>query len=231
MATLTHQRAGRLYDRIGVLLDSQRFYEDPATRRLVEMGSFGNARSVFELGCGTGRLAQRLLGEELTPAATYRGVDVSVEMVNLSRRRLRRFGPRAEIDLCDGGLLGAEPDGGCDRFLCTYVFDLLAEADIAAMVTEAHRMLCAGGLCCAASLTRPATGAGRWVSGAIAAVHRVSPALSGGCRPIALDRYFEGPDWQVRFSETVVSFGVATQLMVAERSPTRCSAPARGSAR
>jgi SAM-dependent methyltransferase len=231
MATLTAERAGRLYNRIGVLLDSQRFYEDPATRRLVEMGSFGDARSVFELGCGTGRLAQRLLGEELTDAATYRGVDVSVEMVNVSRRRLRRFGPRAEVDLCDGGPPGAEPDGAYDRFLCTYVFDILAEADIAAMVAEAHRMLGSGGLCCVASLTRPSTGAGRWISGAIAAAHRVSPTLSGGCRPIALAGSFEGPGWQVRCSETVVSFGVATELMVAERLPTRCSAPAHESAR
>ena len=216
MPSLTHDRAARLYNRLGVLLDTQRFYEDPAIRRLVEAGSFGAANSVLELGCGTGRLAERLLSEELPEAATYRGVDVSVEMVNLSRRRLRRFGARAEVEHCDGRPLGTEPDGAYDRFVSTYVFDLLAEADITVMVAEAHRLLSPDGLCCAASLTRPSGGAGRWVSAAITAVHHVSPVLTGGCRPIALASYFESGQWRVRYSGVVVAYGVATEVLVCQ---------------
>ena len=40
----------RYYDRIGRGQDTQCFYEDPATERLLERGDFGAARSVVELG-------------------------------------------------------------------------------------------------------------------------------------------------------------------------------------
>ena len=60
--------ARRFYDRIGRLQDTQRFYEYPAVRRLVELGSFEASRAVFELGCGSGRLAADLLGSVLPEA-------------------------------------------------------------------------------------------------------------------------------------------------------------------
>ena len=52
---------------------------------------------MFELGCGTGRLAGNLLARHLPADARYLGADISDTMVTLSRARLRRFGGRAHV--------------------------------------------------------------------------------------------------------------------------------------
>ncbi|MGE5292099.1 MAG: hypothetical protein ACM3ML_33930 [Micromonosporaceae bacterium] len=58
---LTSVQAKRFYDRFGRAQDLQAFYEDRAMKDLLAHGSFPAAGSVFELGCGTGRLAGALL--------------------------------------------------------------------------------------------------------------------------------------------------------------------------
>jgi SAM-dependent methyltransferase len=67
--TLSPARAKAFYDRFGRKQDAQAFYEDAALDDLVSHASFGTARTVFELGCGTGRLAVTLLRERLPEAA------------------------------------------------------------------------------------------------------------------------------------------------------------------
>lgn len=63
--TLSHGKAKAFYDRLGRRQDWQAFFEDRAVEDMIEHGCFGRARAVCEFGCGTGRLAQRLLREFL----------------------------------------------------------------------------------------------------------------------------------------------------------------------
>lgn len=56
MKTLSREEARRVYNRIGKLQDSQAFYEAPAIDLIIDHGHFATAQSVFEFGCGTGRL-------------------------------------------------------------------------------------------------------------------------------------------------------------------------------
>ncbi len=65
--------AKRFYDRIGAWQDAQ-IYERSALEHLVAHSDFEHASSVFELGCGTGRLAECLFkkhfaGEEIAVRA------------------------------------------------------------------------------------------------------------------------------------------------------------------
>ena len=59
--TLTPAQAMQFYDRMGARQDWSRFYEAAAIDRMIEQGDFGNAQRVVEFGCGTGRIAERLL--------------------------------------------------------------------------------------------------------------------------------------------------------------------------
>ena len=123
---LNAERARAAYDRIGRLQDTQAFYEEAATRRLAEIGGFDQARSVFELGCGTGRFAARLLRNRLPRTARYRTVEISPKMASLARRRLAGCAPRAEVALIDPpGRVLPGSDGQFDRFVANYVLDLL----------------------------------------------------------------------------------------------------------
>ena len=219
MRTLSHQEARRVYDRIGARQDTQAFYEDVATRELLRHGDFASAVAVFEFGCGTGRFARTLLDHHLGPTATYRGVDVSPNLVGLAQRRLAAFADRARVVLTDGEPPTSEPPASFDRFVSNYVFDLLSEADIAAVVSEAHRMLRPGGLLLLASLSPGHGVVSRAVIGVWSFLHGVDPRLVAGCRPIQLLRFLEEGRWKIRHHRALSPFGLPCEAVVAESLP------------
>ena len=219
MGTLSHQEARRIYDRIGAGQDTQAFYEDVATRELIRHGEFASARAVFEFGCGTGRFARTLLRDHLAPTATYRGVDLSPKMVGLAERRLSEFAERARVVLTDGDPPTSEPSAFFDRFVSNYVLDLLSEAEIVAVVLEAHRMLRPGGLLCLASLSPGHGPISRAVIGFWSLIHRLDPRLVAGCRPIEPLRFLEKGRWEIRHHRALAPFGLPCEAVVAERLP------------
>jgi ubiquinone/menaquinone biosynthesis C-methylase UbiE len=196
-ATLSHTAARALYDRIGRWQDTQRFYEDYATDDLIAHAELRTARSVFEFGAGTGRLAERLLRDHLPATARYHGMDISGTMVALARQRLSRWQSRATIEQSDGSPCLRAPDATCDRFLSTYVLDLLSADDIALVLGEAHRLLSAGGLLCLVSATHGRAPLQRVVMGLAARLHSLSPTLVGGCRAIDLLASLDAGRWRV----------------------------------
>jgi ubiquinone/menaquinone biosynthesis C-methylase UbiE len=217
MTTLTHEEARQAYDRIGPWQDAQAFYEDRATRIVLRHGAFATARSVFEFGCGTGRFAVQLLSSHLPRTASYRGIDISPRMIALTRNRLSPFAARARVELSDGTAPTAEPTGAYDRFVSNYVLDLLSEADITAVIGEAHRMLEPTGLLCLTSL---ATGSGpfsRFAAQLWTRVHAISPGLVGGCRPVDLSRWLDDARWKVRHHARLVPYGIPCEVVIAER--------------
>jgi len=214
---LSHAEARRVYDRIGPRQDTQAFYEDRATELLVHRGDFGAARAVFEFGCGTGRFALRLFEELLPPDATYRGVDLSPRMVGLARQRLAPHAARADVVLTDGAPPADEPPASRDRFVSNYVFDLLPEEEIRAVLGEAHRMLRPAGLLCLSSLSTGVGPVSRAVARAWGWIEAHRPAAVGGCRPVDLPPLLSGSDWEVRFHEKVVAFAVTSEVVVAQR--------------
>jgi ubiquinone/menaquinone biosynthesis C-methylase UbiE len=205
-----------LYDRIGRLQDTQGPFERPALDRLIGHGQFDTATSVFELGCGTGTLAQHLLSEHLPSRCTYLGADVSRRMVAFTRARLESFGPRATVVRTDGTFPLPAPDGCADRFIPAYVFDLLERDYAFEVLKEAHRILRSGGLACLTSLTNGSSTLSRLVSQGWRAVWRRDPRLVGGCRPIRLQPFFDSEDWDGQMDVIVQSWGVPSQVVVAK---------------
>ena len=210
--------ARRVYDRIGRLQDSQRLYEDAATRRLAELADFEGCGSVFELGCGTARYAAHLLERRLPATATYLGVDVSPRMVALASERLARWSPRARVLLLEPPALRLPAeDGVFDRFVSTYVFDLLSPDDARAADRRGRPRACPRG---AAGVGQPHPRdhpfepdlLDRWQ-----ALAERWPSLVGGCQPIDLRELIAGPAWSIVRCEVVVRFAVPSQVLIASR--------------
>lgn len=202
------------YDRLGSWLDSQGFYENPAMDDLLAHARFGEAQRVFEFGCGTGKLAERLLGAYLPPSATYLGCDVSPVMAGLASRRLQAYNGRAEVLRTDGEVAFPLPERSADRVVSTYVLDLLSEDDALAFFAEAHRVLVPGGMLCLASLANGVTPLSRAVSSLWSALFRLRPSLVGGCRPVLLDAYVDRIYWQVAHRKTVTPYGVPSEVLI-----------------
>lgn len=214
-SVLTRTEARAFYDRFGAKQDAQAYYEDPATVDLIAHAAFPEAQAVCEFGCGTGRFAQTLLDRHLPPTATYLGIDVSATMVALAQARLIRYRSRAEIRLTDGSPHVDVPSATYDRFVSTYVLDLLSEEDIRAVMTEARRILRPGGLLCLASLTHGCTFLSRLVMGVWNVVHALRPSTVGGCRPIELLEFVPTQEWEIRHTTRIVSCGIPSETVVA----------------
>ncbi len=212
----SHDDARRFYNRFGARQDAQGFYENAALDALIRLGRFGDARSVLEVGCGTGKFATRLLSDHLPPTARYTGIDISETMVRLAGHRLGPWSDRATAITSDGGFDFASFGMTFDRVIFTYVLDLLSEDDLGRALGGAHAVAEKGGVLCAAGLTHGPAGLSRATSAIWAAVHRVRPSLVGGCRPLVLSDRLDPTQWRLSHKEIVVRATIASEVVVAE---------------
>jgi SAM-dependent methyltransferase len=214
---LSTEAARRFYDHFGARQDSQAFYEDRALEALVQAGGFGAAQSVLEFGCGTGRFAQHLIDGSLPTTARYAGCDISATMIGLARQRLAPFAPRVTLWQSDGAPDFAPAAPPFDRIVTTYVLDLLPEADITAFLRAAKAALTPGGMLSAVSLTPGDRPLSRITTALWRLIHRLNPALVGGCRPLSLTEHLAPADWQITHHEVSTSWTIASEVVVARR--------------
>jgi ubiquinone/menaquinone biosynthesis C-methylase UbiE len=215
---LSLDQARSVYNRVGRIQDWQAFYEDAATSRLVANAALAGEQTIFEFGCGTGRLAARLLGA-LPPTATYLGVDISPVMINLATRRLAAWKGQARVVLVDGSLPLPANDGFADRVFSTFVFDLLDLDYARAVLSDLRRILTPDGRLCIASLASGDRPFERVVSRTWMGLWRMAPQLVGGCRPIVMSELLK-QDWQVVHRSRVHRFGLVIDVLVA--APGTC---------
>ncbi len=214
---LSREEVKAFYDDFGTKQDAQAFYEDVALSTLAGNSHLNEVNSVFEFGIGTGRFAEKLLNEYLSPECTYSGIDISSTMVEVARKRLQHWGERINIRLSDGALPISEQDGSFDRFISNYVLDLMSNQDISTLIGEAHRILKPNGLLCLVSLTIGKTWLSHIVSSIWNAIYRWQPKIVGGCRPVELPEFISNEDWQMEYHTTVVAFGIPSEVVVARR--------------
>lgn len=215
--TLSRTQARRFYDKYGSRQDSQSYYEDAALGRLVKYGDFPSANAVFEFGCGTGRFAKILLEEHLHENATYFGCDISSTMIGLTSERLSEYTDRAKIQQIDEFSELALPAESYDRFISNYVFDLLPFSELTATINEARRILEPDGLLCLSGITPGCTPVSRIVMNSWNIIHRIRPALLGGCRPVELTNLIDAPNWQIIHDSKISAFGICSEVLVARK--------------
>jgi ubiquinone/menaquinone biosynthesis C-methylase UbiE len=211
---LSPAEAKRFYDRLGSAQDWQGFYENPAINELIAHAAFDSAHSVFEFGCGTGSLAARLLQHHLPADARYVGLDISATMVSLAQERLKPWSDRARVYESEGSPRIPEPDHSFDRFVSTYVFDLLSPEFIARLLSEARRVLVPGGKLCLVSMTFGTSPISRAVCWGWQRLWRLRPGIVGVCRPIKLTDYLRADFWKVDYRTGVTSWGISSEVVV-----------------
>jgi len=211
----SHKQIKSFYDRLGGWLDTQRFFKAPALNRLLHYSAFQHAHHVYELGCGTGRLAEKILlsNSELV----YQGTDLSSTMVKLTQARLQRFGGRATVVLADSTVGIELPGGAADRFVSTYVFDLMSTLEIQSLLAEAYRILGEEGKLCLVSLTNSRQLFGRMLTSLWSRIHQINPVLMGGCRPLELMEFVGQTKWRMLHVSQASKFGLTSEVLVAEK--------------
>ncbi len=215
-STLNRDDARKFYDRFGAKQDRQGFYEDAPLEALIAHGGFESAQSVFEIGCGTGRLAAWLLSNHLPATARYVGIDLSATMTDLARERLKPWAGRAVVHQSHGDFDFTAYGGTFDRVISTYVFDLLSLMDISAALNGSHRVIMKDGLLCVAGLTK-GTGPVSGVTSKIWEwIQKLRPAMVGGCRPLILSDLMPENQWRIVHKEVVVSTAIPSEVIIAK---------------
>jgi ubiquinone/menaquinone biosynthesis C-methylase UbiE len=217
---LTRKELRQIYDRVGTWQDAQSFYEGPAVDRLLDHGDFGRARSVVEIGCGTGALARQLLADRCPETTTYEAVELSPIMADLARRRLKPWKDRVRIRSTAGAPPLERRDASADRIVIAYVLDLMSESEIRWLLREARRVLRPGGLLCTCGLAPGQSRLARIVEVLWRIVFAIRPSLVGGCRPLNV-RPLLGSGWTVQHHDHVCAYGITSEVLVA--SPRRSS--------
>jgi len=226
---LTREELRQVYDRIGPWQDAQSFYEAPAIDRLLDHGDFGRARSVVEIGCGTGALARQLLADRCPETTTYEAVELSPVMADLARRRLEPWKDRVRIQCTAGAPPLDCPDGSVDRIVMAYVLDLMPEAEVRWLLREARRVLHPGGFLCTCGLAPGQSRLGRFVESLWRTVFAIRPSLVGGCRPLNV-RPLLASGWTVQHHDHVRAYGITSEILVASprlsnESASSCTNP------
>ena len=108
-------------------------------------------------------------------------------------------------------------DATFDRFISTYVLDLLSNEDIDSLLNEAHRVLRTGGLLGLVSQTRGSKGLSHFVMRTWERLYQLSPIATGGCRPITIRSLLENFRWRVRYRNVVSWFAIASEIVVAQK--------------
>jgi SAM-dependent methyltransferase len=213
--TLTPDEAKTFYDEFGSKQDEQAFYEEPALEALRCNAALHEATSLFEFGCGTGRFAADLLQNHLPERARYSGIDLSSTMVELAATRLARFGARATVALASAEARLPLEQGSIDRFVSTYVLDLLSTTVQVQVLEQARVALSPGGLLCAAGITPGTTLRSRLVMGVWQRIFALNPRWVGGCRPVRMIDQLAPEAWEIRFHTVVVAWGIASEVLIA----------------
>jgi ubiquinone/menaquinone biosynthesis C-methylase UbiE len=149
-----------------------------------------NGETVLEVAVGTGIMFVEIL--KLNPDGVSEGVDITREMLALAQRKAAAV-RAGGYKLTQGDAYELEyPDCRFDVLINNFMFDLLPEADFAAVLGEFRRVLRPGGRLVLANMTVPR----HWHQGLWELLYRLSPALMGGCRGVELLHYVEAAGFQ-----------------------------------
>lgn len=209
--TITPQTAQRFYDWLGAKHDFGSGFERQAKDRALELLAADSAQRLLNVGVGTGK-EQRTIQALLPPGGHSFGIDLSGEMLNLTRQRV------PETSLCQANAEQLPFESrSFDRIFCSYVLDLLGTAVLPQVLSEFHRVLQPGGQLVLVSLTEGTDTPSKLLIGLWKAAYKIHPLTCGGCRPLQLQTAVQQARFSILKREVVVQLGVPSEVILAER--------------
>lgn len=130
-----------LYDRI------MGDFEHRSNRAAMSGPLDAGARSIVDVGCGTGHLLGLVAERYRSSAQSLLAIDLSQNMLDQSRSFLRRTGrlfPFVSFQRADCRSLPLK-DASCDLFVSSYLFDMLPEEELTDALSEMRRVMKPGG--------------------------------------------------------------------------------------
>ena len=206
--TISRQSAESFYDWLGARYDWAEAFESRAKRIGLELLDMAPGQRILNAGSGTGKDHLKLL-EAISPGGQAVGLDLSWEMINLTRMRTGSPCLQAIVESLP---LQAQ---SFDRVFSSYVLDLIPGRDIGTVLAEFKRILRPGGILVNVSLSRGHSLTSRAVIAAWLKVYETAPVACGGCRPVALYHLAKEAGFSRVMWEIVEQFAVPSEIVLA----------------
>lgn len=188
-----------------------RIVERRARATMLRWAAVQDGEQVLEVAVGTGLSFEQVLRS--APGGYAEGLDRTPAMLRRARRKARRTGhPNYVLREGDAYALGV-PAGSFDLVLCSYLFDLLPEADFAPVARGFLEALRPGGRLAMANMTV----GGAWNERLWEGLYRLHPALLGGCRGVEVAPALAEAGFADVQREVVVEWGFPSEVLLARR--------------
>lgn len=211
--TRSKQEARRFYDSISAYYDllAGRFERSYAEAGLARLSVRAGER-VLEIGFGTGHCLRRIV-HSVGPNGRAYGVDLSIGMVEVTRRRLRRTSLIGIVELfCGDAQVLPFRAGVFDAVFMSFTLELFDTPDIPRVLAEVRRVLKPGGRLGAVSMSKEGE------AGALTRLyewaHTKWPAYVD-CRPIWLERVLEAAGFRIYSKDRISMLGLPGEIIVA----------------
>lgn len=180
-ARVSQSEIGQLYDGLAGIYDLWgRLTETHARKRALDLAEIRDGQDILEVAVGTGLAFYEIVRRN--PHGHNFGIDLSKGMLEKAEQRLRTLG-QTNYSLQVGTAFDLQVDSeSVDVLMNSYMFDLIAFADMGRVLTEFKRVLRKGGRLILVTKTEGE----RWGSQIYDWVYSRSPKLMGGCRGVKL---------------------------------------------
>lgn len=170
----------------------------------------GEGERILEIGPGTGH-GLLALARSLGDSGRAYGVDLSVGMLGVTRRRVRQSGLMHRVGLCQGDGSKLPFEAGCfgAAFMC-FTLELFDTAEIPAVLKESHRVLRRAGRICIVALSKK-TG---WMVRLYEKAHEKLPDLVD-CRPIYVQAFIQDAGFQIVDVRQASMWGLPVEAVLA----------------
>ena len=205
---------GAFFNRVGVLLNVVNAIDKQAYEYLIKAANLDDVANLFEVGCGRGYLAEKILKAN-SNIARYIATEASAENVRSSTARLAAY-PSFQCEFVDGSLPYRFPNNHFDVVVSCYVLDCMHDHRCQQEIEELRRILRPNGRLYLLSVTKGETPISIAVSSFWSLLYSISPWLTGGSRVVSLASKFES-GWKEIRSNTVDCYGFASELAMARK--------------
>jgi ubiquinone/menaquinone biosynthesis C-methylase UbiE len=205
-------RIPAVYRRIAPTYDLwARLTETKARDICLEWAAIRNGESVLEIAVGTGQAFEKIVSAN--PDGRNEGIDITEPMLQRARQRMASH-PNANYRLAIGDAFDLKfADARFDVIVNNYMFDLLPEADFAAVLAQFKRVLRPGGRLAMVNMTVGE----KWRHRLWHGVYRIHPALLGGCRGVRLLPWLEDAGFLRLRRQYVSQFGFPSEIVFGEK--------------
>ena len=215
-ASRTKAEVRQAYDRISRFYDYTlgllgRKYVKTALERL----AVAEGETVLEIGFGTGHCL-KWIAEVVGPAGKVCGIDISLAMIEKTRKRLEEGGPANRVELCCGDATCLPfSESAFDAVFMSFALEVFDTPEIPRVLSQIERVLKPHGRLGIIDMSKE-DGKSVFLK-AYEWMHKKCPKYLGS-RPIYAERCLIDARYQIRSKERIRIFRLPAEIIVAIRA-------------